>query len=79
MAVHVNDGVFQLHNAHCSLEMSAGRGEGGWWVISSVLPWRQGGEGLIPSLAPCCSFNPGLVLLSASQNFSRGEWQLLNW
>lgn len=24
MAVHVNDGVFHLQNAHCSLEVSAG-------------------------------------------------------
>lgn len=34
---------------------------GGCWVIYSVLPWRQGGKGLISSL----SLSKGLLLLAA--------------
>lgn len=43
MAVHVNGGVFQLQNARCCLEMSAGRWEGGGLFI--LAPLQTGREG----------------------------------
>lgn len=42
--VYVSDGVFQLHSAHCSLELSAGRWEGsGLFILFS--PGDREGRG----------------------------------
>lgn len=43
-SVYVSDGVFQLHSAHCSLELSAGRWEGsGLFILFS--PGDREGRG----------------------------------
>lgn len=66
MAVHVNDGVFHLHHAHGSLEVSAGSWEGAGLFILCSPGDREGRGWFLPSLsekaAPCCSSNPCLIL-----------------